>query len=83
MYMYVYHMAESLCCPSETITTLLMGWVCVSAQFVSDFLQPRGLRPARFLCPWNSPGRNTSPGPCPHPGIEPRTPAHLKLSQHC
>ena len=26
---------------------------------VSDSLQPQGLQPARLLCPWNSPGKNT------------------------
>ena len=24
-----------------------------------DSLQPHGLQPARFLCPWNSPGKDT------------------------
>ena len=27
-----------------------------------DSLQPHGLWPARFLCPWNSPGKNTGVG---------------------
>ena len=26
---------------------------------MSDILQPHELKPARFLCPWNSPGKNT------------------------
>ena len=46
---------------------------------VSDSLRPHGLQPARLLCPWNSPGKNTrvdahlpSPGDLPDPGIEPR-----------
>ena len=26
---------------------------------VSDYLPPHGLYPARFLCPWTSPGKNT------------------------
>ena len=26
---------------------------------MSDTLQPHELKPARFLCPWNSPGKNT------------------------
>ena len=30
--------------------------VCVC---VSDSLQPHGLEPARLLCPWDSPGKNT------------------------
>ena len=34
----------------------------VSRSFVSDSLQPHGLGPARFLCQWNSPGKNTGVG---------------------
>ena len=33
--------------------------VLVSCSVVSDSLQPCGLQPARLLCPWNSPGKNT------------------------
>ena len=29
---------------------------------VSDSLWPHGLQPARLLCPWNSPGKNTAVG---------------------
>ena len=29
---------------------------------MSDSLQPRGLQPARLLCPWDSPGKNTGVG---------------------
>ena len=29
---------------------------------VSNSLRPHGLYPARLLCPWNSPGRNTGAG---------------------
>ena len=29
---------------------------------VSDFLGPRGLKPARLLCPWDFPGKNTGAG---------------------
>ena len=32
---------------------------CISYSVVSDSLQPHGLQPARFLCPWDSPGKNT------------------------
>ena len=38
--MYMYHMTKSLCCPSETITTFLMGYVCVSAQLCPTFCNP-------------------------------------------
>ena len=32
------------------------------ASLVSDSLQPHGLQPARLLCPWDSPGKNTGVG---------------------
>ena len=32
---------------------------CSVSQPVSNSLRPRGLQPARFLCPWESPGKNT------------------------
>ena len=34
----------------------------VSLSVVSDSLQCHGLRPARLLCPWDSPGKNTGAG---------------------
>ena len=34
----------------------------VSHSVVSDSLRPLGLQPARLLCPWNSPGKNTGVG---------------------
>ena len=45
-------------------------------------LRPHGLQPARLLCPWDSPGKNTGgswlpwppPGDLPNPGIKPRFP---------
>ena len=33
-----------------------------SHSVVSDSLQPHGLQPTRFLCPWNFPGKNTGVG---------------------
>ena len=33
--------------------------VCVSCSVVPDSLRPHGLEPARPLCPWDSPGKNT------------------------
>ena len=36
--------------------------MCKSCSVVSDSLQPHGLQPARFLCPWNSPGKSTGVG---------------------
>ena len=35
---------------------------CISCSDVSNFLQSHGLQPVRFLCPWNSPGKNTGVG---------------------
>ena len=36
---------------------------CVfSHSVVSNSLQPHGLQPARLLCPWNFPGKNTGVG---------------------
>ena len=32
--------------------------VCQITLVVSDSLQPHGLYPSRFLCPWDSPGKN-------------------------
>ena len=33
--------------------------MCVSHLVMSNSLQPHGLLPARHLCPWGSPGKNT------------------------
>ena len=41
----------------------LKRWVSsVSCSVVSDSLQPHDLLPARLLCPWDSPGKNTGVG---------------------
>ena len=49
----------------------------LSPSVVSDSLQPHGLQPTRFLCPWDSSGKNTgvgllfpSPGDLTNPEIE-------------
>ena len=34
----------------------------LSCSVVSDFLQPHGLWPARLLCPWDFPRKNTAAG---------------------
>ena len=34
----------------------------VSHSAMFDSLQPHGLKPTRFLCPWDSPGKNTGVG---------------------
>ena len=38
------------------------GSVQFSCSVVSDSLRPHGLYPARLLCPWHSPGKNTGVG---------------------
>ena len=43
----------------------------VSCSVVSNSVRPYGLEPATLLCPWDSPGKNTSPGDPSDPGIEP------------
>ena len=42
---------------SRTVTSC-----SVSRPVVSDSLRPHGLWPARLLCPWDSPGKNTGEG---------------------
>ena len=53
---------------------------------MSDSLQLYGLQPARFLCPLDSPGKDTAvccypllQGNLPDPGIEPTSPAATAL----
>ena len=36
--------------------------VCVSRSVMFDSMRSHGLQPARLLCPWNSPGKNTGVG---------------------
>ena len=38
------------------------GACTLSHSVASDSLQPHGLQPARLLCPWNFPGKNTGVG---------------------
>ena len=53
---------------------------CMTAQSCLTLWDPQRLQPARLLCPWNSPGKNTGMGShallqgiFPTPGIEPRS----------
>ena len=69
------HMAVSFLCPPKTITTLLISWVCTCAKSLQSCqtLRPYGLQPTRFLCPWDSPGKNTGVGcQCPPPAVLPK-----------
>ena len=53
-------MAESLCCPPETITTLLISYrCCLVAKSCPAPLQPIDSNPDRLLCPWDFSGKNT------------------------
>ena len=56
---------------SYPVTQVFLSCVCVcmcvcvcviSCSVVSNSLRPHGLQPARFLCPWDSPGKNTKAG---------------------
>ena len=67
---------------SQSTAWLHPSWV---ASVVSDSLQPQGLRPARLLYPWNSPGKNTAGVPCsplgnlPNPRFKPMSSASPAL----
>ena len=47
--------------PDASTLSLLVPCM-FSLSVVSDSLQPQGLQPARLLCPWDSPGKNTRVG---------------------
>ena len=59
--------ASSLCVAMSAyapVGTWVMGlnvWACSIVQ-LCPALRPRGLRPARLLCPWDSPGKDTAVG---------------------
>ena len=46
----------------DMLRLLVCVCVCEVASVVSDSLQPYGLQPARLLCPWDSPGKNSGVG---------------------
>ena len=86
---YCSKMAISVYIPTDSVqgfpllpncTVCLLG--CLVAQSCLTSLQPYGLYPARVLCPWDSPDKNTGVG-CqsfllgnlPDPGIKPGSPA--------
>ena len=45
----------------STILSLIYV-VCVCAQSCPTLCHPQGLKPAKLLCPWNLPGKNTGVG---------------------
>ena len=82
--------ARGLCCPrvpesvfqENIITTVdVLICCCLVAKACLTLLWPHGPQPARILCPWHSPGKNTRvgchflPGDLPDPEIEPSSPA--------
>ena len=66
------HPTTSSCLQSFPASGFLsMGWLfesivkeseSVICAFMSDSLQPQGLKPTRLLCPWHSPGKSTGVG---------------------
>ena len=56
-------------CELKNFIIALVYWIddkiwgeCVSCSVMSDSLWAYGLKPARLLCPWNFPGKNTGGG---------------------
>ena len=49
-------------CDVSCVPRMMSGNNSVSCSVVSNSLQPHGLQPARLLCPWDSPGKNTGVG---------------------
>ena len=46
-----------------SVCSLLVGvHACMLSLFICVWLWPHGLSPARLLCPWDSPGKNTGVG---------------------
>ena len=58
-------MSLSRCVPtSYMFHSTLVVCVCSVAKSHLTLLWPHGLYPARLLCPWDSPGKNTGVGCC-------------------
>ena len=47
---------------NQHLSMCLLGMVLFSSEIVSGSLQPRGRQPARLLCPWDFPAKNTGVG---------------------
>ena len=52
---------HSLLCASPLSSCFWVMYVLIHS-VISNSLRPHGLQPARFLCPWDSPGKNTGVG---------------------
>ena len=69
--------------PQVALTWPLLSAVKVVAAQSCLILPPRGLQPARLLCPRDFPGKNTGVGwDLPDPEIEPGSPALQADSLH-
>ena len=47
--------------PAKAPPGVCSGFACVLSR-IRDWLWPHGLYPAKLLCPWDSPGKNTGVG---------------------
>ena len=47
------------CRKSQSLLDAFVSAHVLSCSVVSDSLQPHGLYPAKLLCPWDFPGKNT------------------------
>ena len=54
-HMVTHSLEKQLCCTQ-------IFFCLFSCSVMSDSLQPHGLKPAKLLCPWDFPGRNTGLG---------------------
>ena len=54
------HLPETLFSPLQDIWAQVKS--VLSFSVMSASLRPHGLEHSRFLCPWNSPGKNTGVG---------------------
>ena len=48
--------------PNPGVEPGYTSFPCIDGRVASDSLRPPGLQPARLLCPWDSPGKNTGVG---------------------
>ena len=57
---YIPPTSERICDSLKIV--LNVTCVCMCVYQVSNSLRPHGLQPARLLCPWDTPGKNTGVG---------------------
>ena len=56
------HTCVSLCVCVYVIYLSITCGAVLSCSITADSLRTHGLQPARLLCPWESPGKNTGVG---------------------